>query len=207
MVEAQTHEQWHLDGHILYVASEYRYLGMEYGLPPRAAPQASFCSRLIQSTTQRAHDILLAGCEMNELDARCSSRLWSTLCRPILEYGAEVWQPNQGQRKQIEQAQGWFARRVLGCHQGTPAVFATSELGMRSLEHRRDQFHLRYWYRLCSALPERLLHRIFRQRVLDVKQLPDEESSISYSLCRVLQQTLFKYDLAIEWDQAMTDQL
>lgn len=69
---------------------------------------------------------------------------------------------------------------------------------MRSLEHRRDQYHLRYWYRLCSALPERLLHRIFRQRVLDVKQLLDEESSTSYSLCRMLQQALLKYDLASE---------
>jgi hypothetical protein len=46
-----------------------------------------------------------------------------------------------------------------------------------------------------------------RQRVLDVKQLPDEESSVSYSLCRMLQQTLLKYDLAIEWDQVLTDQL
>ena len=144
---------------------------------------------------------------MNELDARCSSRLWTTLCRPILEYGAEVWQPNQGQRKKLEQTQGWFARRVLGCHQGTPAVFATSELGMRSLAHRREQFHLRYWYRLCSALPERLLHHVFRQRVNDVKQRSEEESSTSYSVCRVMQLTLLKYDLATEWDQVLTDQL
>jgi len=207
VADAQKDKEWRLDGHILSLVSEYKYLGMETGLPPNVAPQKSFCTRIIHSATHRAHDILLAGCEMNELDARCSSRLWCTLCRPILEYGSEVWRPNIGQCKQLEQVQGWFARRVLGCHQGTPAVFATSELGIRSLEHRRDQYHLRYWRRLCSALPERLLNRIFRQRVVDVKQLPDEMISSSYSLCRMFQTTLFKYELEQEFDQVMTDQL
>jgi hypothetical protein len=158
---------WRLDGQSLLVVPEYKYLGMECGLPPQRAPHASFASRLVHATTHRAHDLLLAGCEINELDARCSSRLWATLCRPILEYGAEVWTPNQGQSKQLEQVQGWFARRVLGCSQGTPAVFATCELGLRSLQLRREQYHLCYWRRLCAALPERLLHRVFRQRVAE----------------------------------------
>lgn len=194
---------YRLDGHLLNVVPEYKYLGMETGLPPSGAPNESFCTRLVNATTNRAHDILLAGCEMNELDARCSSRLWHALCRPILEYGSEVWLPNIGQRKCIEQTQGWFARRVLGCHQGTPAVFATSELGMRSLHHRREQYHLRYWYRLCAAIPDRLLHRVFRQRVRDVKRAPDDTRR---SLCHMLLETLTKYGLDDEWDTVGTDQ-
>lgn len=203
VADAQVHP-WRLDGHQLSAVPEYKYLGMETGLPPKAAPHNSFCKRLIHSTTHRAHDILLAGCELNELDARCSSRLWSTLCRPILEYGSEVWSPNQGQSAEMEQVQGWFARRVLGCHQGTPAVFATSELGLRSLQHRREQYHLRYWYRLCAAVPERLLHRVFRQRVRDVKQSPHLTRS---SLCCMMQSTLIKYDMEEEWDQVGANQL
>jgi exonuclease III len=194
---------YRLDGHLLSVVAEYKYLGMETGLPPHSAPDQSFCARILKATTNRAHDILLAGCEMNELDARCSSRLWHALCRPILEYGSEVWLPNVGQAKRIEQTQAWFARRVLGCHQGTPAVFATSELGMRSLRHRREQYHMRYWYRLCAAVPDRLLHRVFRQRVCDVKR---SAADTRRSLCRMLLETLTKYGLEDEWDTACTDQ-
>lgn len=195
---------YRLDGHFLSVVSEYKYLGMETGLPPSAAPCKSFGLRLVRATTNRAHDILLAGCEMNQLDPRCSSRLWHALCRPILEYGSEVWVPNTGQRKRFAQTQSWFARRVLGCHQGTPGVFATSELGMRSLDHRREQYHLRFWYRLCAALPDRLLHRVFRQRVADVKRSPE---STRDSLCYMLHTTLMKYDLDDEWDRVGTDQM
>ena len=198
---------YRLDGHTLSVVSEYKYLGMETGRPPSRAPNESFSTRLVHATTTRAHDILLAGCEMNDLDARCSSRLWHALCRPILEYGSEVWSPNVGQRQRFEQTQGWFARRVLGCHQGTPAVFATSELGMRSLHHRREQYHLRYWYRLCAAVPGRLLHRVFRQRVSDVKAAPADDATTRHSLCHMLRATLVKYDLDDEWDHVGTDQL
>ena len=195
---------YRLDGHLLMVVPEYKYLGMETGRPPSSAPCKSFGDRLERATTSRAHDILLAGCEMNQLDARCSSRLWHALCRPILEYGSEVWRPNSGQRKRFEQTQSWFARRVLGCHQGTPGVFATSELGMRSLDHRREQYHLRYWYRLCAAVPDRLLHRVFRWRVCDVKRSPDTTRD---SLCHMFHTTLVKYDLEDEWDRVGADQM
>ena len=196
--------KWKLDGHQLNVVPEYKYLGMESGLQPHRGPHRSFCSRLIHTTTHRAHDILLSGCEMNELDARCSSRLWGSLCRPILEYGSEVWKPNQTQSKEMEQVQGWFARRVLGCSQNTPAVFATSELGLRSLAIRREQYHLRYWRRLCLALPERLLHCVFRQRVRDVKVTPHLSK---HSLCSMMHETLMKYDLEDQWEQVATDQV
>jgi hypothetical protein len=197
-------QPWRLDGQMLIVVPEYKYLGMECGLPPNRCPANSFVGRLVHATTHRAHDLLLAGCEMNELDARCSSRLWTALCRPILEYGSEVWVPNAGQAKQLDQVQGWFSRRVLGCSQGTPAIFATSELGLRSLELRRDQFLLRYWLRLCSALPERLLHRVFRERVAAVKATP---LLTHHSLCHTLHATLCKYQLEEQWEQVATDQL
>jgi endonuclease/exonuclease/phosphatase family metal-dependent hydrolase len=195
---------WLLDGHELQVVPEYKYLGLECGFPPGRGSHRSFCARLRQATTHRAHDLLLSGCEMNELDARCVTRLWSSLCRPILEYGAEVWRPNQGQSKQLEQVQGWFARRVLGCSPSTPAVFATSELGLRSLEARRQQYQLRYWRRLCAALPERLLHRVFRHRVRDVKAHP---LLTQHSLCHQLHATLCTYQFEDEWELLATDQL
>ena len=56
----------------------------------------------------------------------------------------------------------------------------------------------------CAAVPDRLLHRIFRQRVLDVKH----SSELSrHSLCRMIHDTLVKYDLEEEWDHVATDQL
>ena len=203
VAEAHTQE-WRLDGQRLSVVPEYKYLGVEAGRRPDRGPNRSFGERLVHSASHRAHDLMLSGCEMNELDARCSSRLWSSLCRPLLEYGCEVWRPNQGQCKQLEQVQGWFARRVLGCSQSTPAVFATSELGLRSLELRREQHQLRYWRRLCAALPERLLSRVFRQRVRDVKVTP---LLAKHSLCHMLRETLTKYGLEDEWELVVTDQL
>ncbi len=91
-----------------------------------------------------------------------------------------------------------------GCAPSTPQLFARSELGMRTLVARRDQLMLGYWRRLCAAIPERLLSRVFRARVAAVKQ---SESVSKNSLAAALLTTLRRYDLEEQWDAVATDQL
>ena len=84
-------------------------------------------------------------------------------------------------------------------------MFATSSsVCARSLDHRREQYHICYWYRLCAAVSDRLLHRVFRQRVADVKRTPDTTRD---SLCHMFRTTLMKYDLDDEWDRVGTAQM
>src|SRR5271163_814868 len=105
-------------------------LGIELG--KRRGAYTSFAARLAQAARCRACELLHCGCAMNELAASCSARLWTTMVRPMLEYGAEVWRPTLTQADAFERLQAQLCRRVLGCSRSVPRAFAISELGLRS---------------------------------------------------------------------------
>jgi hypothetical protein len=193
---------WHLGTNIIATVDEYKYLGMEMGR--RRGAYTTFCQRLVAAAQSRMRDLHITGCRMDQLDPRCSARLWSTLVRPILEYGAETWRPTSTQALTIDRLQTRFARGVLGCSQSTANVFVNSELGLRSLSARRDACMLWYWRRLCAAAPERLLHRVFRRRVQDVSA---DAAQHKHSLCVAMECTLGRYGLADEFERVSTEQV
>ncbi len=199
-VAAARARRWLLDGAVISTVDEFKYLGTELG--KRRGAYTTFFKRLVSAVRRRASDLVLSGCSMNELDARCSARLWNTLARPILEYGAETWLPTATQADELERVQAHYSRRVLGCANGVPRAFACGELGFRSLAARRDELRLRYWQRLRSVPPERLLARVFRQRVSDVQR---DEPRCRRSLCHSLMVSLREYELDEHWEQASTE--
>ena len=174
---------------------EYKYLGMELG--KRRGTYTTFFTRLMSTARRRASDLLHCGASMNELDARCSARLWSTLVRPILEYGAETWVPSSTQAGEAESIQAKYARQVLGCSRSTPRDFVCSELGFRALAARRHELLLRYWRRLCATKRDRLLFRVFDRRVRDVKNNAD---GCRRSLCFTMMVTLHLYEMDNAWE-------
>jgi len=202
VVEQARGQQWRLGQHSITTVDEYKYLGVEIGKPLRAGLYTTFSKRLIRTALMRMRDLHVSGCRMDQLDPRCSAKLWLTLVRPILEYGAETWTPNKTQADAFERTQTKFARTVLGCCSSTATVFVNSELGFRSLSARRDVLRLLFWRRLCAAAPERLLSRVFHQRVLDVSK---DAEKYKHSLCAAMKETLERYDLIdseLEFEQA-----
>ena len=194
--------QWRLDGHEITTVDEYKYLGMQMGKRPAA--YTSFATGLVHKAKCAACELLYCGCDADQLNAKCSVRLWKSLVRPILEYAAETWIPNHEQVKSIESVQVKFARRVLGSTPTAPAVFVTSELGLHSLAYRRDLLILRYWRRLCATSSDRLIHQLFISRVTDVKRDPLHCRS---SLCSLFMKIMQRYNMQEQWETMKTNEI
>jgi hypothetical protein len=76
-------------------------------------------------------------------------RLWTTLVRPVLEYGAEVF--GEARWEEAERVQRLMARMVLGVGKGVANEVIMGDLGWWDLQARRDELRLMYWWRLIHV--------------------------------------------------------
>jgi hypothetical protein len=92
-------------------------------------------------------------------------RIWNAYCRPLLEYGAELWQGeiSDDVTAGLEQIQTSFLKAALGLS-GTIATAGLAELPVATLASRRHTLKLLFWNKLCAAGTTRLLSRVFRHR-------------------------------------------
>jgi exonuclease III len=87
--------------------------------------------------------------------------LYKQYVRPVLEYAREVWQPTDTQGTELERLQCKAARMILGCFGGTASAAVRAELGLETLEERRQRAQLR-WYRCLRNMPAtRLPHAVY----------------------------------------------
>jgi len=85
--------------------------------------------------------------------------LWTTLIRPILEYGAEVW--GAGSWQAAEQIQQEMGRKLLGM--GSKADEAIrGDLGWWSMQARRDFARLKFWRKIVNLPDDRILKEVYK---------------------------------------------
>ena len=80
---------------------------------------------------------------------------------------SELWDGkiSKSWQRKLETVQNKFGKAVLAQTKSMPASCAVrADLGLPSLESRRRQLKLGYWYVLCCSHPDRLLHHIFLAR-------------------------------------------
>ena len=78
-------------------------------------------------------------------------KIWMTLCRPLLEYGTELWEGEISEKlaAKLEAIQSSFSRAALGLR-GQPAqVGLRAEMALPALRSRRQTLKLLFWSRLC----------------------------------------------------------
>jgi hypothetical protein len=94
------------------------------------------------------------GIQSGVLSVDAAKKIWMTLVRPILEYGAEVW----GEQKweEAEKLQRDMGKRILGLKESTNNEVVLGELGWWKMKTRRDMIRLRYWRKLLNMGKERL---------------------------------------------------
>ena len=83
--------------------------------------------------------------------------------RPTLEYGSEVWEGNKSQTAALESVMLGGAKRILGCSSKTCNEAVRGDMGLETLQGRRDKSKLKVWYKLASMSEDRYPRRVFSQ--------------------------------------------
>jgi hypothetical protein len=115
--------------------------------------------------------------------------LWEALVRSQLEYGSEIL--GKKKWKEAEDIQMDFCRRVLRCSSMTSKLAMRGELGLCSMQARRDLKMLVYWMNILTMDDSRLCKQIYHySKSLKVKT--NWTSTVKF--------TLSKYHLAGLWN-------
>ena len=69
--------------------------------------------------------------------------------RPSIEYGSEVWEGNKSQAGSLESIILDGAKRILGCSSKTCNEAVRGDMGLDTLQRRRDRAKLKWWYKLA----------------------------------------------------------
>ena len=98
-------------------------------------------------------------------DINLSARrlLLLAVVRPTLEYGSEVWEANKAQAGALESVVLGGAKRILGCSSRTCNEAVRGDMGLESLQGRRDKAKLKWWYKLACMEGDRYPQKLFRQ--------------------------------------------
>ena len=83
-----------------------------------------------------------------------------SVVRPTLEYGSEVWEGNKSQTAAVMLG---GAKRILGCSSKTCNEAVRGDMGLETLQGRRDKSKLKVWYKLASMSEDRYPRRVFSQ--------------------------------------------
>ena len=98
-------------------------------------------------------------------DINLSTRrlLLLAVVRSTLEYGSEVWKANKAQAGALESVVLGGSKRILGCSSRTCNEAVRGDMGLESLQGRRDKAKLKWWYKPACMEGDRYPHKLFRQ--------------------------------------------
>ncbi len=82
---------------------------------------------------------------------------------PTLEYGSEVWEVNKSQAAALESVMLGGVKRILGCPSKTCNEAVRGDVGLDTLQGRRDKSKSKLWYKLASMSEDRYPRRVFSQ--------------------------------------------
>ena len=94
-------------------------------------------------------------------------KLFDTLIRPILTYGAEVWIGNYNIRQKtpdtlpFEKIQNRFCKYLLGVHKKASNLASRLEFGREPVLNYIGSQTFKYYSRLCQLPEDRLLKEVF----------------------------------------------
>ena len=138
--------------------SKYTYLGIDFA----------------ESGAWDVHikKVVASGKKVNQFHSVISNRdinlsacrlLLLAVVRPALEYGSEVWEANKAQVGALESVVLGGAKRILGCSSRTCNEAVRGDMGLETLQGRRDKAKSKWLYKLACMEGDRYPHKLFRQ--------------------------------------------
>ena len=86
-----------------------------------------------------------------------------SVIRPSIEYGSEVWEGNKSHAGSLESIILDGAKRILGCSSKTCNEAVRGDMGLDTLQSRRDRVNLKWWYKLATLPEDRYPKQLFNQ--------------------------------------------
>ena len=160
-------------------------------------------NRKIITAEQVMRRVIVSGFRRGHMKAENCVKIWKGLIRPILEYGLEVISGPKATMKKLETVQHKMGCAILGLPTSTSATYVRSELGLVAITTRQDDLRLRWWRRLATSKENRLLHKIWKMRCEQVREMRGPQSRGRLSLCVNLKTVLMKHGFEDEWNNPM----
>ena len=199
LMERVDGEIWRLSGERVLVKTKYKYLGVD--ILNNTMDWKPHIKRLIGKAHSRSQDLIWMCKRDGGLRPRSAATLWKAMVRPILEYAAELWAGDIPKVlvTKAEKVQTDFARVILGLqgHRAVSGDLVRAELGLEQLEARWEKLRLGYWRRIQVAGEDRILTKVARRRIDDVKWGTGKRGSLSWM--RGTRDLLRSRDLGAHW--------
>ena len=129
--------------------SAFHYLGIDFS---RNGAWDMHIRKLLDNGRKRVNQLHKVVSNRNiNLSAR--RLLLLSVIRPSIEYGSEVWEGNKSQAGSLESIILDGTKRILGCSSKTCNEAVRGDMGVDTLQSRRDRAKLKWWYKLAT-LPE-----------------------------------------------------
>ena len=137
---------WYLGKERIAEVDEYKYLGVWIN---RRANGQNHVKHLIEKSAGLHSLARGAKFWRGDEDVEAGLAVWEVACKPVLNYGAEVWAcSSEGEERKIEQIQDRGGRHILGVSWRFPGTVVRGELGWGKLRYNRHKLALQYVGRL-----------------------------------------------------------
>ena len=187
---------WKLGDQLIKQVNSYKYLGIELDTQ---LTFTEFKKRIKEKARRNVSRIWRMGMYEGCLSVKATIKLYQTLVRQVLEYGAEIW----GEEEKWEKKEKWvegervqreMARRILRCNGKTTNEAVLGELGWWRLQTRREYYKLKYWTRILLMDNNRLVKNVYDN---------SKEMYVHLGIpnwCSKIHKIVIKYDMLDLWN-------
>ena len=119
---------------------KYKYLGIDFA---ESGAWDVHMKEVVASGKKKVNQLHSV---ISNRDINLSARrlLLLAVVRPTLEHGSEIWEANKAQAGALESVVLGGAKRILGCSSRTCNEAVSGDMGLESLQGRRDKAKLKW---------------------------------------------------------------
>ena len=159
---------FNLGGEVLEEAATYRYLGIDLGRTmhtnSRPSPFKTHFKRIERKTRARGMVARYLGSQRDGLRPKTALKLYTALCRPLLEYASPVIVHSKSNLNELEKLQNLIVKRSLGLRDNTKTASVRVVSGIPPLATRFAFLKLKHLRRITMK-PESALVRVVYQKI------------------------------------------
>jgi hypothetical protein len=153
-------EIWYGDKKI-NVVSGYTYLGMEID---KGGGWRRYKEKMIRKTRRRVAEVWGMLLRIGKMTVKAGVRIWQALVRPLLEFGAEVWESERNWVwEEAERIQKRMGKWILGVRESACDEGVLGELGWISLAHRRASLRVGFWGKIIGQSDRSWVRRVYNE--------------------------------------------
>jgi len=137
--------KWTMGQEVLHEVQSFTYLGVDFG---RRVGWKEMKRKVLEKVTKRMSKVEMMR-NVYGLSMARTMQIWKTICRPVMEYGTEVWIERDW--KQAEAKVVGMGRRLLNGRRTLNTEVVRGELGLETMESRWNVARLRFWKKLLEG--------------------------------------------------------